>query len=110
MMRAALIALLIGLTTFPVSAGAALAQRRVTSDMIRELQNKVEMQRDAYYRFDTAEKDALADGMNERADAFHKAKQKAYETYVSLSAELKKAEGDKDAYDRKMSEQTRPER
>jgi len=110
MIRAFLIAAMLCCVAFAGQAGAALAQKRVTSDYLRELNSRLETQRDAYYRFEMAEKDALADGSRERAEVFRKAKDKAYQEYVTLNAELQRAQMEKREHDRRTAIQAPPER
>ncbi len=110
MIRSILIAVLLCSFAFVGPAGAALAQKRVTSDYLLELQSKLQTQRDAYYRLEMAEKDASADGSPEKAELFRKAKDKAYNEYVALNAEFKKAEMEKREYERRVANQKPPER
>jgi len=110
MIRSFLIAAMLCCVAFAGPAGAALAQKRVTSDYLLELKSKLETRRDAYYRFEMAEKDALADGSRERAEVFRKAKDKAYQEYVTLNAELQKAQMEKREYDKRIASQAPSER
>jgi len=99
MFRNVLIAALIALAAISGPAGSALAQQRVTSGTLQELKNKLDAQRDAYYRLDMAEREAMEEGSPERAATFREAKNKAYEAYVTVNAQLQKAQMDKRAQD-----------
>lgn len=68
----------------------AAAQERVTKDMLGELSSKVELQRQAYWRYASAEQEAQEDNSPERAAVYREAKIKAYDAYMELSAQLQK--------------------
>lgn len=89
----------------PGPAKAVLAQQRVSSGYVEELRGKVETQRDAFYRFELAEKEALEEGSAERAAAYAMAKAKAYEAYHALNAQLQKAQFEKREQDKRLTEQ-----
>jgi hypothetical protein len=105
MIRIVLAVVMTIIIAVPGPAGAVLAQQRVSSSYVEELRNKVETQRDAFYRFELAEKEALEDGSAERAAAFRDAKAKAYEAYHSLNAQLQKAQFEKREQEKRLSEQ-----
>lgn len=86
------------------STGPAMAQQRITSSHLEQLRNKVEVQRDAYYRLDMAEQEAREEGALERAAAFATAKAKAQEQYHRLEAELRKAQSNKAEQDRRNAQ------
>jgi hypothetical protein len=102
------IVLAVAMTIFiaiPGPARAVLAQQRVSSSYVEELKNKVETQREAFYRFELAEKEALQEGSVERAAAFREAKAKANEAYHTLNAQLQKVQFEKREQEKRLSEQ-----
>ena len=105
MIRIVLAVAMTVIIAIPGPAGAVLAQQRVSSSSLAELANKVETQREAFYRFDSAEKEALEEGSAERAAAFKAAKAKAYEAYHALNAQLQKAQFEKREQDKRLTEQ-----
>jgi hypothetical protein len=104
MIRLFMIASLIAMTAIAGPADAIMAQQRVTPSHLEELKNKLDSQRDAYYRFEMAEQEALAEGSQERATIFANAKAKAYEQYVLLNAQLQKAQMEKREQDKRNAQ------
>jgi hypothetical protein len=98
-------AAVIACAVLPDPAGAALAQGRMTSGALQELKNKLDDQRNAYYRLELAEREAQEDGSAERAAVFRQAKDKANEAYQALNAQLKQAEMEKRAQDARQAQQ-----
>lgn len=103
MIRAVIIAALLLSGFLPVQADAALAQKRVTSDQLLKLQNRMDAQRDAYYRFEQAEKEALAEGASDKAALYRQAKVKAHEAYTDLNGQFEKAQAQKGESDRRAA-------
>ncbi len=68
------------------------AQERITQEQVDQLADRTRAQREAYHRFDAAEREARAAGQTERATSFAQAKAKALESYTQLEAELKAAQ------------------
>jgi len=79
----------------PSFSQAALAQQRMTSSQLEELERQVKEQYGAYQRFAMAEQDALEDGENDFAARYREAKAKAHEAYVLSNARLQQAQAQK---------------
>lgn len=97
---AAALVLLLGI------AGPVLAQRpgRVTDAFLEELRNKVELHRNAYSRFEMAERDAMGEGSEDAAAVYRQAKTKELEQYYALNAQLENARKAKKEQDLRASE------
>ncbi|KAF0232440.1 MAG: hypothetical protein FD177_2525 [Desulfovibrionaceae bacterium] len=104
MSRILLAAALLAVFCITAPTGAAMAQQKITSSELEQLKNKVETQRDAYYRLETAEQEARDEGASERAAAFATAKTKAHEQYNRYNAELKKAQAQKAEQDKRAAQ------
>lgn len=87
-------------------AGSALAQRpgRVTDTFLEELRNKVELHRNAYFRFEMAEREATGEGSEDAAAVYRQAKIKELERYYELNARLENARKAKKEQDLRASE------
>ncbi|WP_243358472.1 hypothetical protein [Fundidesulfovibrio terrae] len=105
MIRFVLIAAVTAIAVLPGTVGPALAQQRVTSNTLQELKNKLDEQRNAYYRIELAEREALKDDSPERASVYQQAKNKAYEAYLALNAQLQQAQMEKRVQDARQAQQ-----
>lgn len=90
------VALLLALCV--LAPGICPAQKILSSSELRELEVKVENQLNSYWRLHLAEQEAEADRSPERVAHFREAKRKAYETYMELNVQLKKAQLDRREY------------
>jgi hypothetical protein len=90
-------------------AGPALAAQRITSGDLEWLAERAGNKRSAWVRLDQAEREAQAEGSPERAEAFRAAKARAFEAYVELDKELRRAKATKAEQDKRDAAQG-PER
>jgi len=89
------------LSALPGPSGVALAQSRVTSDTLRQLENTARDRQQACIRLEQAEQDSLAEGGTDKAALYKQAKEHAQQQYAEANARLEEAKAIKREQDRR---------